>query len=268
MNRDEIDELDEVLDDIEEKEVGDENTKTLEESIRRIELANLYLAIVKTDVFSAESGSADSVTQANREFKRFAVERINALLGIEQPSVVVATKPVDLPFDDSEVLALKALAAKVLRRDMSTLASEIKRPVIQTVGSEAINTPIPEVKSMSAPKPIIQGAAIQNTSTTSTTKKTGKKVKQSTGENDKLHIAPGSKTPKGNVRTAAGYAVPPNYSPNLGAAPIISQSNRSVGNAADLGLNITSLVNQAVGGQQSVVTLSDQIEGGDPNERI
>lgn len=265
MNLEDIEEqADEALEEVE-HEIGG---TSIEEPIRRIELANLYLAIVKSDVFTSNSGSAEIVAQANAEFRQFATERMNTLLGI----TVTKPEPVTITdrFSDDEYLALKALAGRVLKKDTTTIANEIKKPTINTVGSETVDTPQIVVQSVPAPKPVLSEQSVSSNKTQSkktTTKKTATPSKP--GEN-KVSVAPGTKTPKGKIRTATGYATPPGYNPNITREqPINAPANpMPIGNAADLKIPMKDLIQHAIGGNQQVTTLTDTIEGGDPNERI
>lgn len=269
MNLSEIEEqAEEALEEVAEQETSG---SSIEEPIRRIELANLYLAIIKADVFAPGSGSAETVAQANAEFRQFATERMNALLGITvakpEPVSVVSDR-----FSDDEVLALKALAGRVLKKDTATIAGELKKPTLNTVGSEATAAPQVAVQTFQAPKPILNSqVAAQKAPAAKKPASPKKTAIPPKPDEDKMSVAPGTKTPKGKVRTATGYATPAGYNPNVTREQPINAPATPVaigGNETKLKIPMQDLIQHAIGGSQQVTTLSDTIDGGDPNERI
>lgn len=106
----------------------------------RLEVADYYRAILNHDFFSTESKAGEMV---DREIRSFIRERLEVLLGLRdprQPQVV-------MPFEEDEIAALKALAAKVLQKP--GLMKTEERPAVRKMP-----TPVPTAKPQARrPKP-------------------------------------------------------------------------------------------------------------------
>lgn len=78
----------------------------------RVEHANLYLTIIKNDLFAAGSANSEVQAKVEEEFKAFAGERLAQLLGMKSPETK-AVKQESL-FSEEETKALKMLAERFI----------------------------------------------------------------------------------------------------------------------------------------------------------
>jgi hypothetical protein len=101
------------------------------EAQARIEQANLYQTLLNHDLFGPGSARPNILEKVQSEVKDFVLTRLEELLGMKSAEV---KNIVSSPFDDEEVSALKALAGKVLKRDIN-------------------QAPVPEVRQVQAPVP-------------------------------------------------------------------------------------------------------------------
>lgn len=149
---DQITAADEVLEEIE-GEIEEQATqaretmKALSEVEKRIEQANLYKAILNTNLFGPGSARPEIIKVVDREFKEFVMFRMEVLLGVksegQRPGAAAQAKS---QFTDVEVTALKDLA-----RRLTTKAPAANPTVNQ------ISAPAPSVNQVSAtPAPSIQ----------------------------------------------------------------------------------------------------------------
>jgi len=92
-------------------EVNDEVENQLSEVEKRLERAQYYNLILKDTLFDDDSESARVVEEELREFVR---SRLGVLLGLKHEPRKEPPKPP--PFDEDEIQALKAMAARVLKK--------------------------------------------------------------------------------------------------------------------------------------------------------
>jgi len=92
-------------------EVNDEVDNQLSEVEKRLERAQYYNLILKEDLFDDDSESGKAVIEELREFIR---GRLGVLLGLKHEPRKEVPKPP--PFDEDEIQALKAMAARVLKK--------------------------------------------------------------------------------------------------------------------------------------------------------
>lgn len=137
---------DEVLEEIEEEiEAADrvtrETMKALTEAESRIEQANLYKAVLNTSLFAKGSARPEIVKRVEKEFKAFVMYRLEVLLGIKAENGVQGSAqqaaPVNLPFSQAEIKALKDIASKLVQRHTPAPAvQQAAVPVITPVSAQ------------------------------------------------------------------------------------------------------------------------------------
>ncbi len=112
----------------EEKEV----IETLSEAVKRIEEANLWKTLLGRDVFAPGSARPEILEAVNKKIRVFARQNLELCVGISKKE---ENKPqqVALPFDKEEMHALKLLAAKVLKRDLTKAVMGEYSPEINQV---------------------------------------------------------------------------------------------------------------------------------------
>lgn len=131
--------------------VSDETDDLLDVDLR-LETADYYRAILRHSFFEVEGQAAQIV---DREIRGFIRERLEVLLGLREKAAAPAIVQAKLPFDDNEVDALKALAARVLKKP--SVVEE--RPLVKKMGTppparQAVQVPKkPVVKRIPAPAP-------------------------------------------------------------------------------------------------------------------
>jgi hypothetical protein len=129
------------------------------EAVKRIEQANLYQTILKHDMFAPGSARPEIIEEVQKEFRTFALERLEKLLGMKSGSTSFQPEAakVEIPFDDEQVDALKALANRALKRDVPVAVQPQLNPVAvagPVVPSPAINVVQPK------PAPVLQRKAV------------------------------------------------------------------------------------------------------------
>lgn len=118
----------------------------------RVEHANLYLTIIKNDLFAAGSANSDVQSKVEEEFKAFAGERLAQLLGMKSPEPKVIKQ--ESPFSEEETKALKMLAGKILPKVQQEVPAQIKsEPKLNKINLSG-NASLPKVNKIqdSAPK--------------------------------------------------------------------------------------------------------------------
>lgn len=191
--------------------------ETLSEAMKRIEEANLWKTLLNQDVFQSGSARSEIVNSINNKIKKFALNNLELCVGIRSE---VQSKPepkeVKLPFDQEEMTALKILAAKVLKRDISqSLVQQTYNPQLSPVVGPNQTNKINSIAVDTKPVPQ-QNAKVQ-------TKK----------------VIPAKQKPKmaPNYIPPASNYIPPSQTSAIGAA----------GNAGMQNL-ISNLIQQASGG--------------------
>ena len=156
------DQIDQVFEEMEDVESG--NQTIMNEALSRIEQASLYQVLLNHNLLSPGSARQEILDKVQNEIKGFVLDRLEILLGMKQNLSPVTVKA-ELPFDDEEINALKALASRVLRKEpapvsqptvspVSALPSIKMAPVITPVEAKKVPTPVaPMQKKKSAPIP-------------------------------------------------------------------------------------------------------------------
>ena len=117
----------------------------------RLEIADYYRAILRQSFFRAETATAKIV---DREIRTFVRERLEILLGIRAKKEA-SPPPVESPFDEEEVAALKLLAEKVIRRPTVLSAPQIRQvsPPLPKKPTPVELAPKPQLRQVPAPAP-------------------------------------------------------------------------------------------------------------------
>lgn len=115
--------------------MNDNNAKsgTLNEALRRIEQAKLYEALLSHDLFSEDSASPEIAEIVRAEISEFIQTRLEVLLGIRQDSS--SGYAYESPFEEEEIVALKALAARAL--NAPSRPSQPSQPTIIPVATQS-----------------------------------------------------------------------------------------------------------------------------------
>lgn len=239
----------EVLQSVEEEHTDkvrqeQEVMETLSEAVKRIEEANLWKTLLTMDVFTVESARNEIVSSANAKLRKFARENLEICVGIKSVEQErLAVQQVKLPFDTEEMQALKILAAKVLKRDVSTAILSEYKPAVAQVNSSPTGTQVRTVKAASLTPTPVQKQAIK--------KPAAKKVNKQT--------------------VGAGY-IPPvkNYvPPTQSAATVSANINGALPTPVNMSNLVANLIQTATGGnilaQDNSAPSSD---GNDVNERF
>jgi len=113
--------------------------ETLSEAVRRIEEANLWKTLLTLDVFQLGSARPEISESANAKIRKFARENLEICVGIKtrEAAPKQITQTIKLPFDTEELQALKILAAKVLKRDVTKAVLSDYSPQVAQVTSVA-----------------------------------------------------------------------------------------------------------------------------------
>ena len=128
----------------------------LSNAIDRIEEANVWKLLIAQEVIESGSASERVVRSVNGQLKRFALDRLELLLGMDKP------KKVDKPlFDQDQVRALKIIAAKLLGRSVASVMAEESSPKIASVPAQEERRE-PKLKTVTAaPGPQLRRQAPQ-----------------------------------------------------------------------------------------------------------
>src|SRR5579859_4079289 len=127
---------DQVLQEIEQEQAQaaaeeDAVETVLSNAIDRIEEANVWKLLIAQDIIEPGSATDRVVRSVNGQLKRFALDRLELLLGMDKP------KKVERPtFDPDQIRALKILAAKVLGRSVASVIAEESAPKMATVAAQ------------------------------------------------------------------------------------------------------------------------------------
>lgn len=222
--------------------------ETLSEAVRRIEEANLWKTLLTLDVFQSGSARPEIVESANKKLRAFARQNLEACVGINQKEVTPqrVVQEIKLPFDSEEMQALKILAAKVLKRDVTKAVLSDYSPTVATVTTTAKTGT--QVATVQAPgQTRVQQAPAVNMAPKAQAKK------KATG------------APK--QKPGAGY-IPPNNSyvpPIQGGATVTTQGLPQQVNMNNL---VSQLINQASGGNVVAQNTTPADSGEDINERF
>jgi hypothetical protein len=138
----------EVLESVEEAEQQEaiemaDAEDVLSAAMQRIEEANLFKLLIKGSVFGEGSASPDILNSVNKKIRLFALQQLEELLGIKQKAAeALPVMQVEIPFDDQQVVALKSLADKVLKRNASPspISPEDRQPSLNSVKPENKST--------------------------------------------------------------------------------------------------------------------------------
>jgi hypothetical protein len=137
--------IDDVFQDMEQEQQEEQyQSGVMFEAQARIEQANLYQTLLNHDLFGPGSARQNILEKVQAEVKEFVLIRLEELLGMKSSAKEVAFA---LPFDEEEVSALKALATKVLKRDVGqSFTPEVRQ--VQTV--RTVTTPPPHQVTLPA----------------------------------------------------------------------------------------------------------------------
>src|SRR5271170_4653561 len=76
-----------------------ESDPTLVEALKRIEEANLFYTLIKTDVFKESSARPEILNSVNNKIRQFAKKELNQLLNISQPGAKSEDPLLNIPRD-------------------------------------------------------------------------------------------------------------------------------------------------------------------------
>ena len=137
---DEITDADEILDEVEEeiqtsRSASQQISKAFSEAEKRIEQANLYKAILNSNLFGKGSARPEIIKIVDKELKEFVMYRLEVLLGIKSEGGVRGAAPAQMqsPFSKNEIAALKDLASKLINRQGPQAAPQAATPVITPI---------------------------------------------------------------------------------------------------------------------------------------
>lgn len=117
--------VEQVLEEVEESSIEE----SIPEAQKRIKIANYFLALIEGGFFGNDDSEAAKFVES--EIMEYAKERLEVFLGMKQEKV--RPVPIQLPFNENEVMALKKLAEMVLKKQPSTESKpEIKQHVVST----------------------------------------------------------------------------------------------------------------------------------------
>lgn len=141
---------DEVLEEIAQEQAqaeADEDAVevVLSNAIDRIEEANVWKLLIAQEVIEPGSATERVVRSVNGQLKRFALDRLELLLGMDKP------KKTERPmFDQDQVRALKIIAAKLLGRSVASVMAEEPSPKLASVPVQEDRRE-PRLKTVAAP---------------------------------------------------------------------------------------------------------------------
>lgn len=224
--------------------------ETLSEAVRRIEEANLWKTLLSLDVFAANSARPEIVAAANAKIKKFARENLELCVGITQKEIAPkqVVQQIKLPFDHEEMQALKILAAKVLKRDVTKAVLSDYSPTVSQVSAPATASSQATVNTVTASG---QTKPAQAPTVNMAPKKAATAQKKTT----KQKPGPGY-IPPGNAR---GYIPPTQEGATVSA----------VGSPGQVNMNtlVSQLINQASGGNVLAQNTGEVSDTNDVNER-
>lgn len=221
--------------------------ETLSEAVKRIEEANLWKTLLTLDVFAAGSARPEIVESANKKIRAFARQNLEACVGINQKEVAPkqVVQQVKLPFDTEEMQALKILAAKVLKRDvtkavLSDYSPTVSQVAAPTQGGTTVNT-VQASGQTQAKQPTVNMAPAKKAATA--VKKTAK-----------------PKPGPGYIPPAKGYIPPTQDGATVSAQGMPAQVN--------MNSLVSQLINQASGGNVLAQNTGEVSDVNDVNERF
>lgn len=263
------DEADQVLEQIEEERASAEAEEdavetVLSNAIDRIEEANVWKLLIAQHVIEPGSATDRVVNSVNGQLKRFALDRLEVLLGMDKPKKL--EKPT---FDSEQVRALKILAAKVLGRSIASVISEESAPRLSSAASEAVSreprlntvasSPGPQLRQQPQAQPRQVQAPQQQRTPVKRQQRGGRTAVPVGAKADK-----GFAIPSGNIRpkpmptadqmiaSAVGVSTPINLKVDAGINPSV---------AAQGGANLLqSVIGQLTGG--NLVHVDNSAPGG------
>lgn len=138
--------------------VADDYSSIMDQAVMRIEEANLFKLLVNAEVFSPDSARPEILESVKRKLREFAISELNALLNMnvqkDEPKSYAPSA-----FDADETQALKIIAAKLLKRDISTAIVTDKTPALVPIATPRTQTQqrpqqqrVPQQKAI-VPKP-------------------------------------------------------------------------------------------------------------------
>jgi hypothetical protein len=155
---------DDDLDDIIDEDAPVETTQSLmSEAQARIEQANLYQTIINHELFGPNSARPEIMSLVENEIKTFAMSRLEILLGMKPDEQSRAPIQVESPFSETEIDALKAIAARLTRKPETqqerspafnsiTASPPAPTPAIRQVVATKLPAPKPISTTKAAPK--------------------------------------------------------------------------------------------------------------------
>jgi hypothetical protein len=277
---DEETDVDQVLESIEQERnqaAAEEDAveAVLSNAIDRIEEANVWKLLIAQEVIEQGSATDRVVHSVNSQLKRFALDRLEILLGMDKP------KKIDKPlFDQDQIRALKILAAKVLGRSVASVIAEESQPKLATQSMETHAAPkLKTVAAAAGPQLRQQSRPVQRTAPAQQQVQQ-QRPQQPKRRNNGRTALPGSKAdkgfavPSGNIQpktmptpdqmvaSAVGVSVPMNIKTDAGINP-----QQAAKGGASL---LQSVVSQLTGGNMIHVDSTapaDSVDAG-TNERF
>jgi hypothetical protein len=253
-----------IIDDINRGPV--ETDATLSEALKRIEEANLFYTLIKTNVFSQDSARPDILESVNNKVRQFAKRELSKLLGMSKDESLDLS---DSNFSKDQIKALRTIADTMLKKNPNHASQEVRKPTVNQVStSPVVSTGAPSINQVQVAPAVNTAQEDQVLSKTFDSQPT--KEEKEAARNAILAKARKIAAEKrGQAKAAkgggaAGYALPPNYTPPPQQPAIVQPPNT----IAAGGLNVNKLVQELGVNQQVVTVLPDTDIGGDPNARL
>ena len=266
------DQADEVLEGIEQEQAEEAQEAEYTENawnqaMSRIEEANLFKLLIKGSVFQPGSASPTILNSVNKKIRQFAIRELEILLGIRNPKVEAQPVQVKLPFDEQEIQGLKILAAKLLKRDVSTAIIGDKNPQLATISAAE---PVPAAASFTRQEPRLANSSKMQQAPAPTKKpikkfqKAGRTSVPASSKQDKGFALPtGSIQPKAmpnpNQMVPAGMGA---STPGVSLTMDKNMAGQTINSAGLLG----KVISQLTGGQ--LVHQDQTAPGGADGENI
>jgi hypothetical protein len=262
---------DQILDELEQAQAqaaADEDAveAVLSNAIDRIEEANVWKLLIAQNVIDPKSATERVVHSVNQQLKRFALDRLEILLGMNKPKKT--EKPL---FDPDEYRALRILAAKFNGRPLTSVLSEIAQPQLTQAAPEEkreprLNTVTLPNTAMRPQQPALQKQApqqrqpAQRAAPQKTQRRGPGRTAVPTGSSDQGYALPSGPikpkpmpTPDQMVASAVGVSTPMN----------IKTEGVNPQQAAQGGANLLQqVVSQLTGGSLIHVDNAAPIDGG------
>jgi hypothetical protein len=121
-------------------EIVSEGATQLSEVERRLDKARYYRLLIDSPLFTDSTAAGEEVLA---EIREFVGHRMNVLVGIEQEKQVISDR-----FDDEQIVALQAMANRVLGRTSVQAITPAAPPAVRPV---SVAPPAPAVRPVAPP---------------------------------------------------------------------------------------------------------------------